>query len=565
MTPLEIFEARSSRMPTVRSAAVAAPRATRTARPAAPTWRARKYRPGGEHGHRTRRGHRGRSRDQALRRPRGAARRELRGAPGERLAVIGPNGAGKTTLLSILAGVCSRRPAAPCSRDAARGRLGAPAAGGLREAQRSPRTCGCSRAWRASPTPTPSSRGCSSRRAWASAPATSSGRCRAATASASTSPSACSADPPRAAARRAVVVAGPAPARAAVGVHRALARGGDGGRLLDAQRRRGRALRRPRARARRRRAALRRHAGRAARRSSAATPATSRRPSSRFLHERGHWCRCAGCCSRTCGSCAARRCWSAVLVAYPVIISVLIGLALSRGPDKPRVAIVNELPAGADELLGRQPATSTSTATPRSCSSPSTRSRSTRARRRIDEGALGRRRSARSSSRPTSPASCRTRSTSPGSDAAHRRGPLQRRRPAQDAAACESTIKSRLADANKALSDKLTEIAARYLAASCSRAASSRCWARSSTSSAWQRSKAVARATLRHAAAGLRAGARRCSASSTSPQLAIENLDLSDEVLAAVGQPLQVKRTVIAGHRTPLDAFAVVGRGDACR
>ena len=35
-----------------------------------------------------------------------------------------------------------------------------------------------------------------------------------------------------------------------------------------------------------------------------------------------------------------------MLIAYPVIISVLIGLALSRGPDKPKVAIVNELPAG---------------------------------------------------------------------------------------------------------------------------------------------------------------------------------------------------------------------------
>ena len=40
-------------------------------------------------------------------------------------------------------------------------------------------------------------------------------------------------------------------------------------------------------------------------------------------------------------------------------------------------------------------------------------------------------------------------------------------------------------------------------------------------------------------------------------QIAIENLGLSDKVLAAVGQPLAVKRTVIAGHRTPLDAFAV--------
>jgi hypothetical protein len=36
----------------------------------------------------------------------------------------------------------------------------------------------------------------------------------------------------------------------------------------------------------------------------------------------------------------------AVLIAYPIIISVLIGLALSRGPDKPKVAFVNEVPPG---------------------------------------------------------------------------------------------------------------------------------------------------------------------------------------------------------------------------
>ena len=56
-----------------------------------------------------------------------------RPAPGERLAIIGPNGAGKTTLLSILAGHPGARRRA---RDApARGRrLGPAAAGGLRQA-----------------------------------------------------------------------------------------------------------------------------------------------------------------------------------------------------------------------------------------------------------------------------------------------------------------------------------------------------------------------------------------------------------------------------------------------
>ena len=35
-----------------------------------------------------------------------------------------------------------------------------------------------------------------------------------------------------------------------------------------------------------------------------------------------------------------------LLVAYPVLIAVLVGFAISRGPEKPRVAFLNEVPAG---------------------------------------------------------------------------------------------------------------------------------------------------------------------------------------------------------------------------
>jgi ABC-2 type transport system permease protein len=34
---------------------------------------------------------------------------------------------------------------------------------------------------------------------------------------------------------------------------------------------------------------------------------------------------------------------SGLLVAYPIVIAVLIGFALSGGPDKPRVAFLNEV------------------------------------------------------------------------------------------------------------------------------------------------------------------------------------------------------------------------------
>ena len=36
----------------------------------------------------------------------------------------------------------------------------------------------------------------------------------------------------------------------------------------------------------------------------------------------------------------------ALLVLYPIILAVLIGLALSAGPDKPKVAFVNLVPPG---------------------------------------------------------------------------------------------------------------------------------------------------------------------------------------------------------------------------
>ena len=40
-----------------------------------------------------------------------------------------------------------------------------------------------------------------------------------------------------------------------------------------------------------------------------------------------------------------------LLVAYPVLIAVLVGFAISRSPEKPRVAFLNEVPA---ELTGQR-------------------------------------------------------------------------------------------------------------------------------------------------------------------------------------------------------------------
>src|SRR4051794_16680310 len=46
---------------------------------------------------------------------------------------------------------------------------------------------------------------------------------------------------------------------------------------------------------------------------------------------------------------------TALLVIYPIVIAVLIGFALSRGPSTPRVAFLNEIPEGTPlTIAGKQ-------------------------------------------------------------------------------------------------------------------------------------------------------------------------------------------------------------------
>jgi ABC-2 type transport system permease protein len=41
-----------------------------------------------------------------------------------------------------------------------------------------------------------------------------------------------------------------------------------------------------------------------------------------------------------------------LLIVYPIVLAVLIGLAISRSPEKPRVAFLNQIPKGAGLNLG---------------------------------------------------------------------------------------------------------------------------------------------------------------------------------------------------------------------
>jgi ABC-2 type transport system permease protein len=119
----------------------------------------------------------------------------------------------------------------------------------------------------------------------------------------------------------------------------------------------------------------------------------------------------------------------------------------------------------------------------------------------------------------------------------------------------ESTIKARLADANQALSGQLTTLAARYLDI-ITRGGDFSILGRQFDVLGLERSKAILGEAVRRLPPGSAeaAGVRRVM---EFADVAIANLDLSRPVLASVGRPIAVKRTVLEGRNTPLDAFAV--------
>jgi ABC-type transport system involved in cytochrome c biogenesis permease component len=121
--------------------------------------------------------------------------------------------------------------------------------------------------------------------------------------------------------------------------------------------------------------------------------------------------------------------------------------------------------------------------------------------------------------------------------------------------AVESRLKARLADANKAISDKLTEIAAGYLGILL-HGGSFSLLGQHFTVLGLQRTNDVIQQTLRQLP---RSSPQRADLESVSnfARLAIDNLDLSKPVLASIGEPLHVSRTVVAGKHVSANAFYI--------
>jgi ABC-2 type transport system permease protein len=241
-----------------------------------------------------------------------------------------------------------------------------------------------------------------------------------------------------------------------------------------------------------------------------------------------------------------------LLVLYPVVISVLIGLALSRGPDKPKVAIVNELAPGQSSFTVGDQRLDVARYARELFKSIDPVQVDSRAK------AIDMVRSGEVLGALVVPPDA-TKRLQDAIDLAGTKPPtLEAIYNVEDpikAQIVESTIKGRLADANKALAGTLTKLAGKYLGVLLKGGQFSLLGQKLDVLGL-ERSKTQLEGVLKTLPPDSKE-AQDLKAVIDFSGLAIANLGLANNVLDAVGQPLQVKRTVLSGHRTSLDAFAV--------
>jgi ABC-2 type transport system permease protein len=243
----------------------------------------------------------------------------------------------------------------------------------------------------------------------------------------------------------------------------------------------------------------------------------------------------------------------ALLVLYPVVVSLLIGFALSRGPERPQVAFLNEVSPAAETISVGGDSFDVTEYADRLFEAIDPVRVSSR------EEALEKVRSGDVLGALILPADVTQKLQSTialgGSDDPptveviyNREGPLQGQ-------LVDSLISSRLAEANQALSGELTKVAAGYLEILL-QGGSFSLLGQSFDVLGLTRSQSILAARIAQLPAddparGQLEEVRRFA------ELAVDNLDLSGPVLNSIGSPVQVETTVLSGSSTPLDDFAV--------
>ncbi len=242
----------------------------------------------------------------------------------------------------------------------------------------------------------------------------------------------------------------------------------------------------------------------------------------------------------------------ALLVLYPVVLAVLIGLALSAGPSKPRVAFANLVPRGESTFsLGGRTLDAADYAGRLFASIDPIRVR-TRAQ------AIEAVRSGDALGALVLPADAASRlrgalglagGPPPTVEVYYNaEDPVKRR-------FVEATIRSRLAEANTALSDVVLKEAASYIDVVVRGGKVDLPLVGGVDILGLERSRTLIDAAALRLPKG-DPGRVALEQVSRFAGLAAENLDVSKPILATIGSPVHVRTTVVNGSRTPLDAFA---------
>ena len=249
-----------------------------------------------------------------------------------------------------------------------------------------------------------------------------------------------------------------------------------------------------------------------------------------------------------------------LLVIYPIVISVLIGFALSRGPDKPRVAFLNLAEQGELELGGETINLSDYADTLFESIDPVTIDCEGRDPEECEQEALDKVRDGDVLAALVIPEDITQRLQALQSLQAVEPPTVNVYFNAEDpvkARYVEDTIKSQAQDANAALTKKLTEAALSYLDLIVEGGEISLPILGGDIDVlGLERSNAIVRAAQTNLPPNSEAH-RQLDEVIRFSELAQENLDLSDEILNTIGTPVEVETQTLDGDTTPLSSFAV--------
>ncbi len=234
-----------------------------------------------------------------------------------------------------------------------------------------------------------------------------------------------------------------------------------------------------------------------------------------------------------------------VLVLYPVAIALLIGLAISRSPSRPRVAIVDETPPGETIQVGRE-RVSLSHYTDELFSQVDAVPAANR------EQALEQVRNGSVIAAVVIPPDIAARI---GSGVERGTVEVIYNGDALEQSLVESTLTAAIAHANQAFSEQLQQAASKAIDALLQGGEAGVLGAPPGLPGLQAIPPLLRGIIAREPPGATRSQLQQIATFAT---FAAENLAVSKRVLATVGEPIQVHSTLLHGRRTPLDTYAVV-------